>query len=100
MTAILVGCHRKSLIAVGSRENGGKEMGNCMYRQILQKNITVNGEKRHGMIAGGKSKTKRIFLLFLRWKKEYFFMLMEIIQKREDYVYKGLSRLISGREKF
>lgn len=73
MKVILVGCHGKSLIAVDSRENGGKEIGNCMYRQILWKNITVNEEKRHEMIAGGKSKTKWIFLLFLRWRKNTFF---------------------------
>ena len=42
---ILLECQGKSPILVGSKETGRKEIGNCMYRQVLQKNIAVNGSR-------------------------------------------------------
>lgn len=67
---ILMECQDKSLIILGSRENvKKKEIGNCVFRQVLRRSIAVNGEQRNEMIAGWRNESRRKFFSFLRWKK-------------------------------
>lgn len=42
---ILVECQGESLIIIGSKEDGRKEIGNCMYRLVFQRSFAVKGNR-------------------------------------------------------
>lgn len=61
---VLVECQGKDLIIMGSRENGRKGIGNCVYRQVFQRRFAINGEQKNEMIAGGRCEAKEKLFIF------------------------------------
>lgn len=59
----------KSLNITGLRKNRRKKVGNCLYRQVFQRSLAVNGKQRNEMIAEGRSEAKKRIFSFLRWEK-------------------------------
>lgn len=49
----------KSLNITGLRKNRRKKVGNCLYRQVSQRSLAVNGKQRNEMIAEGRSEAKK-----------------------------------------
>ena len=65
---ILVECQGKSLNVMGSREQGKKQIGNCVYRVVFQK----MGNRE--VITEGRSEAKRYIPLFLDGRNNSIFV--------------------------